>query len=341
MRKTLLGSLLLSLSIPAAAVEQTVQNDSLTDFGTAVIVTGFVAGEKAAVWLESPCDGVLVATQVFWRSQSGSSGETIHSAIEIYDEGTFPNPGGLLEVIGGPVLNDGVLNEYRFLDENNTVPLQVPVTQGRDFVLALVFDTAPPGGTGPSVVRDANGIVASRNTIFATPPGAWFPSEALGLSGDFVIRGVVDCGAVAASADIEVSQFALPAQYTAGEPLGLSLTVTNNGPDASPSISLVDVFPPQLDAVAWTCSGSGGAVCPADGSGNLLQGVSLPNGGTLEFAVSSTVIVGTTGNITNSWSAVAGGSVTDPDLTNNTSTLVVEPAPEDDSIFVDGFDPTP
>ena len=32
----------------AAAAEVTVQNDSLTNFGTAVIVAGFIPGEKGA-----------------------------------------------------------------------------------------------------------------------------------------------------------------------------------------------------------------------------------------------------------------------------------------------------
>jgi hypothetical protein len=45
----------------AHAAEVTIQNDALTDFGTAVIVTGFIAGGGAGSWLTSPCDGSLRA----------------------------------------------------------------------------------------------------------------------------------------------------------------------------------------------------------------------------------------------------------------------------------------
>jgi hypothetical protein len=47
---------------------------------------------------------------------------------------------------------------------------------------------------GPSVVTDNDGCQAGKNGIFAIP-GGWFSSCVLGVSGDFVIRAVVDCEA--------------------------------------------------------------------------------------------------------------------------------------------------
>ena len=59
---------------PCAALragETTIKNDSVADFSTATIVTGFVAGEKAASWLTSPCTGKLRAAEVLWSSAAG------------------------------------------------------------------------------------------------------------------------------------------------------------------------------------------------------------------------------------------------------------------------------
>ena len=77
----------------ANAEEVTVRNDSLTDFSTAVVVTGFIAGGGAGSWLTSPCTGAVRAVQVFWRSQSGTTGQIIHNRIDILRGGVFPVPG--------------------------------------------------------------------------------------------------------------------------------------------------------------------------------------------------------------------------------------------------------
>jgi len=51
----------IALAATAAANEVTVQNDSLDNGGSGTIEAGFVANEKAAAWLTSPCDGNIVA----------------------------------------------------------------------------------------------------------------------------------------------------------------------------------------------------------------------------------------------------------------------------------------
>jgi hypothetical protein len=161
----------------ADAAEMTFKNDSVTDFSTAVIVTGFNATEKAASWLTTTCTGNIRAVQVFWRSASGGTAPQFGEKIEIFRSGTFPNPGTLAETILGPLLNDGVINEFRFLDENSTIPLLVPVTQNETFIVSLDFDVAPPQPQGPSIVRDTDGCQAGRNAIFAEiAPGTnvWF-----------------------------------------------------------------------------------------------------------------------------------------------------------------------
>lgn len=184
----------------ARAAEVTVQNDSLTGGQTGAIQAGFAAGERAAAWLTSPCNGSIVAVQVFWRSFFGGAPPVLGDVITIYGDGVFPVPGPVLNNSGvppipaelfGPVMTDGVINEFRFLDEQMSIPLNVPVTAGQRFVVSFqFFDDA--GVFGPSVVTDT-GCQPSKNAIYAVPPGAWFNSCALGVSGDFVIRAVINC----------------------------------------------------------------------------------------------------------------------------------------------------
>jgi uncharacterized repeat protein (TIGR01451 family) len=320
--------LTLALAGQAGANEVTIQNDSLADFGAAVIVYGFVEGERAASWLTSPCDGQLVAAQVFWTSPTGTQAAVIGWAIYVYRNGTFPNPGTIAAEIDGPVLNDGVLNEWRYLDENNSIPLSVPVTSGETVVVAFQFAEAPAAGQSPSVVRDTDGITANRNTIYADLGGtfAWFNASSLGVSGDWVIRAVVNCGAVATNADVSAAMSATPTSYTPGAPLQYTITIGNAGPVTASNVTLVDVFPTAFQSPTWTCSSTGGASCPApSGNGNITGTAALPAAGQLTFVANGSVAPGTTGTLSNSMTAVVVAP-TDPDTSNNIATLNLQPA---------------
>ena len=193
----MLGALL-STSVLMAA-EVTVANDSAGNSGAVQIEAGVVAGEAAAAWLTSPCAGNVVAAQVEWLSLSGSATPVVESSLDISRSGVFPNPGAVVQSIENPQLTDGAINEFRHTDPNNTVPVMVPVAPSEKFVIALTFADAP-SPTGPSVTVDTDGCQAGRNAIYADfPPFAWASACALGVTGDFVIRAVVDCPAASAT----------------------------------------------------------------------------------------------------------------------------------------------
>jgi len=331
----------MAVAVTAAADEVTVQNDSLNNGSDGVIVTGFAAGEGAAAWLTSPCDGAVVAAQIFWLSQSGGTGTTLGNTIIVYRSGDFPDPGAPAAEIDGPVLTDGVINEYRYLDENNTVPLIVPVTENETFVVAFTFLDPPPNLIGPSLVRDTNGITPGANALYGDIGLGlqWYDAADLNITGDWVIRAVVDCQTVSTDADVSVALSADPAQYTPGAALTYTLTVANAGPAAAANTTVVDAFPAAYTGVSWTCAASGGASCEASGSGTIAGNVSLPSGGEVVYTVTGTVAPGTTGVLTNSATAVVGAPATDPDATNNTASIDTDEASDDDLIFSDGFDP--
>ncbi len=186
----------------AQAAEQVVKNDSIVDGSTAVICPCFDAGECAAAWLTSPCNGNIVEVRIFWRSLFGGQPQSLEESITIYAAGAFPTPGAIMQnnyppyqsaVLEGPVLTDGVLNQFRYMDELGTIPLRIPVTAGQQFVVSLRFANANNGSyTLPSVVYDTDGCQAQKNAVRYTS-GTWVNACSLGVSGDWMIRAVVDC----------------------------------------------------------------------------------------------------------------------------------------------------
>lgn len=181
----------LASAAPARGAEVVVQNDSLKDGDTGAIQAGFIAGESASAWLKSPCKGKIVAVQVLWMALFGGQ-PSIEDSITISKAGAFPVPGSQLAFLEAPYMTPGFLNEFRYLDEAGTIPLQVAVLKDELFVVSFKFYENPSPIFGPSVVTDVNGCQAGKNGIFAIP-GGWKNACALGISGDFVIRAVVDC----------------------------------------------------------------------------------------------------------------------------------------------------
>lgn len=325
----------------ASAVEMTVQNDSLTNFGSAIIESGFVHGEKGASWLTSPCDGNIVAVQIFWLSATAATGQVLGDSINIYRSGTFPTPGALAQQIDGPLLTDGAINEYRYLDDNSTVPLVVPVSNNETFVVAYTFSDDPPT-SGPSLAVDSDGIHTGRNAIYAHLFGttyAWLSSESFSVSGDWVIRAVVNCQASVSNADVSTSMSTTPTLYAVGGPISHAITISNAGPANAPSVIVVDAFPAAYTSPTWACAASGGATCTSGGSGNISQVVNLPLGSHVTYTVNATIAAGTTGTLSNSVTAVVNAPATDPDTGNNTATA--NTASESDRIFASSFDPLP
>jgi len=180
----------------AGAAETVVQNDN---GGVGAPVTAFIPGDHASAWLTSPCDGKIVAVQIYWASQSGVAPDHIEQSITVFAAGTFPTPGAVLINDGGmnaeisaPTLTDGVLNEFRDLLPTAT-PLSVPVTSGQTFVVSLEFFNENDGNPfAPSVVADTDGCQSGKNAFFTAGFG-WGDACAAGVPGDWLIRAVVDC----------------------------------------------------------------------------------------------------------------------------------------------------
>jgi hypothetical protein len=76
--------------------------------------------------------------------------------------------------------------------------------------------------------------------------------------------------------DISVSKSDGVSTYRANDLLVYTITLRNAGVDAAAQLRLLDNVPASLDNVSWTCSASGGAVCPASGGvGSINQLLAL------------------------------------------------------------------
>ncbi|MFN7973419.1 MAG: hypothetical protein U0166_13900 [Acidobacteriota bacterium] len=251
----------LGCSIPAWAVEITLQNDSFVSGGSIKVEAGFVSNEQAAAWLTVPCDGTIVAFQVGWASISTGTPDSLEDSITLYQSGTFPTPGSQIAQLLGPVMVDGYINEFRYYDQAQTQPISVPVTAGQIVVLSFQFLNDPDPTNGPSVFVDGdNTCLPSKNGIFAIPPSSWANSCVLGVTGDFVIRLIED----------------VPPSCSGGP---------NTGACCSPSGTCTDgLTQAQCTAAGGTYQGNGTACattnCPVptpDMDYALGQGLGLPN----------------------------------------------------------------
>jgi hypothetical protein len=184
------------LSVPSFSqgAEVVHLNDSTVGGTPSTVANVFIPGESAASWLTASCNGDIVAMQVYWASQFGGAPTQVEQALTLFSAGTFPTPGASLASIPGPTLSDGVMNEFRYLDPPiNSIPLQIPVSSGQDFVVSVQFFNQSSGNPfAPSVTYDQDGCQTGANTADVIP-GGWFDACLLGVSGDWVIRAIVDC----------------------------------------------------------------------------------------------------------------------------------------------------
>ena len=178
-------------SVPVFGDEVVVQNDSLSGGDQATVCPCFVASEEAAVWLTSPCDGAIVGIQIFWRSLLGGAPVSLEDSIVVYSGGNFPNPGQIKDEFLAPALQDGGLNEFRFEDEQQTIPINIPVVANEEFVVSLKFFNDSTI-TGPSILFDDSGITPGKNGIRFSN-NIWVSAESQGVTGDWVIRAIIDC----------------------------------------------------------------------------------------------------------------------------------------------------
>lgn len=105
-----------------------------------------------------------------------------------------------------------------------------------------------------------------------------------------------------------------------GERVTYTVTIHNYAAIAVANAQVVDVVPPQLLDVQWTCVPSAGSNCNAVGRGDVRDTVDLAAGGSVTYSISGTT--SQIGTLTNTATVTTSGDYFDLDAANNTATDV-------------------
>jgi uncharacterized repeat protein (TIGR01451 family) len=126
----------------------------------------------------------------------------------------------------------------------------------------------------------------------------------------------------AGSADLVVMMSAAPNPVQAGNQITYTVTVHNNGPAATSSVTLTDTIPTHTTFVSLAQSGTAW-VCPAPGASVSCTITSLPSGATTTFTLIVTVTAGTASGTVITNTASTSTSTPDPNPGSNSATTNV------------------
>jgi trimeric autotransporter adhesin len=174
---------------------------------------------------------------------------------------------------------------------------------------------AAPGFTGTLSVNSTTGVV----TVGAAAPAGVFT---------VTVTATDNCGATSTStfqltvagADLAIVKTSSVNLLNSGL-MQYTLLVSNTGPSAVTGATVADTFAATLTNAAWTCVGVGGGTCTANGSGNISQLVNLPNGASVVFSITATVVQPLPGTLSNTATVTAPVGTPDPTPGNNSSTV--------------------
>jgi uncharacterized repeat protein (TIGR01451 family) len=134
-----------------------------------------------------------------------------------------------------------------------------------------------------------------------------------------------DSGAVEwrRAADLAVTLAGEPPAVDDGQPVSWTIGVTNAGPLAATGAVVTDVFPSTVTGVTWSCVPTGGASCPASGSGNLGATVTVPVGGGLTIQATGTASLGAARQVADTATVAVPAGMDDPVPSNNSASLTI------------------
>lgn len=125
----------------------------------------------------------------------------------------------------------------------------------------------------------------------------------------------------AQTANLRITMVDNTTTYTVGGTITYTITASHmGGPTNVNGATVTDNFPAQLTNITWTCTGTGGGTCPANGTGNLSTSVNLPVGSSVTFVINASVSPAATGDLVNTATVTVPIGITDPSLANNTAT---------------------
>ncbi|MCP3981090.1 MAG: hypothetical protein GY716_17470 [bacterium] len=239
--------------------------------GGSVACPCFVPQEQAGSVFTIPAGDLpaeILRVRIGWGSQFGGAPDALEQSIHIY-EGGLPNPGVPIFTQNGPVLTDGVINEFDF----EPLPGSILVTSSPVSVTLEFLNQNSGDPFTPTVIHDGNGCQAGKNVVFAVP-GGWNDACPLGVTGDWVFGLVyrpVTCAASGAG-EIpnggDVAGVPLTVDKTTGGDLSLSWSASCNATDDDYEVyeGALGFFYSHQSRLCFTSAGTTATITPAPSS---------------------------------------------------------------------------
>jgi uncharacterized repeat protein (TIGR01451 family) len=122
------------------------------------------------------------------------------------------------------------------------------------------------------------------------------------------------------TADLSMTKTNGVAASTPGTNTVYTIVASNAGPSDAVGSTVADSFPAACVGVTWTCVGSTGGTCTANGAGNINDVVNLPAGASVAYTATCPIDPAAVGTLDNTATVTAAGGVTDPNAANNSAT---------------------
>jgi hypothetical protein len=181
----------LNISAPSPMDESIVlKNDSFNDQGgQAYLQTGFVAGEKAGVWVKVPNDIKKFKVDYF-RVLLGNGKLT--SELEVKNTQIFFEMGisdRVTPSMSRDIENAATITPGPYWNDIPAIgePGKLDCARGGQYIGAALEFTH---SGSPSVYRDIDGLANPQGNVLFAIPGGWNYSAAYGLRGDWILRVV-------------------------------------------------------------------------------------------------------------------------------------------------------
>ncbi|MEO8505263.1 MAG: DUF11 domain-containing protein, partial [Acidobacteriota bacterium] len=137
-------------------------------------------------------------------------------------------------------------------------------------------------------------------------------------------NSATDNDTLSLGADLTISKAAGASTVAPGSAVTYTIVTSNEGPSDASGVTVTDTFPAACASVTYSSVASGGAAGnTASGSGNISDTVNLPSGSGVTYTAICTTSNLASGPITNTAAIGTPTGVTDPNPSNNTSSVTV------------------
>lgn len=274
-----------------------------------IVASGCAAGGHwGRVYVDAVGSGIPGLYAWATGPQNANAGSTITYTVNYKNGGTTTTPGTAIDFVTPPNTTFSSVS----LGAACTAP-----TVGVAGTISCPLGTLAQGATDSFDVTVTIDAATANGTLITNGN---YSIQATGVSSLIGPKVNTNVTSNVTYADLQATLTDHVAAIGWGQATSYTLTVTNAGPSAAASATVVDTMPAQLTGVTWTCTATGGGSCAASGSGSINDTtLALPVGATATYTITGSIVAGSgTGSIIQTATVTVGGSVSDPDSTSNT-----------------------